>query len=87
MRDAIKAECPSAEVTGGEGRRTSFEVTVNGKLVYSKLQHGAFPSGEELVAHCRAVAEKGESALPVNPSKSSCALVSQSINQSIASKM
>jgi selT/selW/selH-like putative selenoprotein len=34
---------PHAEVAGATGRPSSFEVTVDGKEVYSKLKSGAFP--------------------------------------------
>ncbi|CAF0750193.1 unnamed protein product [Rotaria sordida] len=34
---------PDATVTGDTGRRTSFEVTVNNKVIYSKLELGRFP--------------------------------------------
>uniref|UniRef100_A0A8C5CEE6 Selenoprotein n=1 Tax=Gadus morhua TaxID=8049 RepID=A0A8C5CEE6_GADMO len=36
LEAAIKKAIPDAEVTG-------FEVTVNGQLVFSKLQTGSFP--------------------------------------------
>lgn len=34
---------PTAEVVGETGRRSSFEVTLNGALIWSKLDQGAFP--------------------------------------------
>ena len=34
---------PSADVSGGTGRTSSFEVTANNVLKYSKLASGAFP--------------------------------------------
>jgi selT/selW/selH-like putative selenoprotein len=40
-------------VSGGTGRGGSFEVTVNGKLVHSKLESGGFP---DLTTLARAVA-------------------------------
>ena len=39
----ILAEVPGAEVTGKKGRRSSFEVTVNEKLIFSKLKSSGFP--------------------------------------------
>ena len=38
-----------AIVKGKIGRRTSFEVTVDGKLIHSKLQTGGFPDRNEVV--------------------------------------
>uniref|UniRef100_A0A8C5BJM6 Selenoprotein n=1 Tax=Gadus morhua TaxID=8049 RepID=A0A8C5BJM6_GADMO len=43
LEAAIKKAIPDAEVTGSVGRAQSFEVTVNGQLVFSKLQTGSFP--------------------------------------------
>ena len=39
-----------AVVTGKIGRRTSFEVVVNGKLIFSKLQSGGFPERREIIS-------------------------------------
>ena len=39
MTDAV----PTAVVTGRMGRRSSFEVTVDGALAFSKLGTGGFP--------------------------------------------
>lgn len=44
----ILREVPEASVNGEVGRRSSFEVTINNKLVYSKLQNGAFPKFESV---------------------------------------
>lgn len=40
---------PTATVMGTVGRRTSFEVEINGVLVFSKLAQSAFPDFEEVV--------------------------------------
>lgn len=39
----ILSKVPNASVTGDTGRRSSFEVTINEQVVYSKLKTGAFP--------------------------------------------
>ena len=44
----ILNEVPAANVDGKAGRRTSFEVTVNGKPIFSKLSRGSFPSFEKV---------------------------------------
>lgn len=49
LADQIKTKVPSANVNGEEGRTGSFEVKVNGKLVYSKLMTMAFPDFENVV--------------------------------------
>ena len=39
---------PDAVVDGKPGRKTSFEVTVNDKLIYSKLEKGGFPNFDKV---------------------------------------
>ena len=39
----ILNKVPEAKVDGKEGRRSSYEVTVNGKLIFSKLSNKTFP--------------------------------------------
>lgn len=39
----ILSKVPNANVTGATGRKTSFEVTINEQVVFSKLKIGAFP--------------------------------------------
>lgn len=58
LRSAIIAEVPSADVSGKVGRSTSYEVTVNGKLIFSKLKLGGFPLAEDIIASIKE-AEKG----------------------------
>tara|TARA_B100000686_G_C15860518_1_gene511684 strand:- start:166 stop:336 length:171 start_codon:yes stop_codon:yes gene_type:complete len=46
----IKELFPNAEIAGNknEPRSGSFEITLNGKLVYSRFETNAFPSKIEL---------------------------------------
>ena len=44
----ILKEVPEAEVTGAVGRGTSFEVTLNGTLIFSKLAKGMFPDFDKV---------------------------------------
>jgi selT/selW/selH-like putative selenoprotein len=46
----ILDEVSDAEVTGFTGRRSSFEIKINNKLVFSKLSHLKFPKAEAVVA-------------------------------------
>jgi selT/selW/selH-like putative selenoprotein len=39
-----------AEVTGFAGRRSSFEIKINNKLVFSKLSVSRFPKSEAIIA-------------------------------------
>ena len=53
----IKDEVSSADVPGEVGRTGSFEVKINGTLVYSKMKTGRFPNFDDVVAAVREVAE------------------------------
>jgi len=37
------------KVTGDAGRSTSFEITINGQEIYSKLKEGSFPDFDDVV--------------------------------------
>ncbi|KAF7641940.1 hypothetical protein LDENG_00267970 [Lucifuga dentata] len=50
LEKAIKRAFPDAVVTGEVGRSHSFEVTVNGQLIHSKLQTNQFPEAQMVVA-------------------------------------
>lgn len=45
----ILREVPEAVVTGSVGRRSSFEITLNNKLIFSKLTAGSFPLFKSVV--------------------------------------
>jgi len=56
------------------GRSTSFEVTVNGEVIWSKLTSGGFPNEDEVVEQV-INAEKGEKMGTVTAAKSSCTIL------------
>jgi len=43
LRNEILAAFPNAEVNGIKGRKTCFEIKINGREAYSKLEKGSFP--------------------------------------------
>ncbi|RNA38074.1 Migration and invasion enhancer 1 [Brachionus plicatilis] len=49
VQDEIIQEVSNARVEGRVGRRSSFEVTINGKQVFSKLAQNGFPVYEKIV--------------------------------------
>ncbi|KJE92367.1 hypothetical protein CAOG_03349 [Capsaspora owczarzaki ATCC 30864] len=55
---AIQKEFPTAKVTGEGGRSKSFEVTINGELVHSKLTSGKFVNPPVIVEAAKAIAAK-----------------------------
>ncbi|XP_021917809.1 migration and invasion enhancer 1 [Zootermopsis nevadensis] len=60
----IRSSVPTAAVSGKEGRRGSFEVSVNGTLVYSKLSTMAFPDFKNVTDIVSDAAE-GKNVAPV----------------------
>ena len=52
-----KTRFPSAEVPGTVGRVSSFEIKINGTLVYSKLGKGKWPNFDDVVAAVKEVAD------------------------------
>ncbi|CAB3373077.1 Hypothetical predicted protein [Cloeon dipterum] len=49
LAEKLKEKIPDVELSGREGRRGSFEVTLNDTLVHSKLQTLAFPDYDDVV--------------------------------------
>nr|XP_037279795.1 migration and invasion enhancer 1-like [Rhipicephalus microplus] len=49
LKRQILCQIPKATVTGTVGRKSSFEVEVNGVKVFSKLEKNAFPDFAEVV--------------------------------------
>lgn len=50
MAQALKKRFPKLEVAGNENRKFrvgAFELTLDGRLLYSKLESHRFPSAEE----------------------------------------
>lgn len=70
LRREILAAFPNADVSGSKGRRTSFEVTMNGQLAYSKLQTGKFPDYSSVVKAVAALANNSAPE-PIQDDKSS----------------
>jgi len=68
------SKTPNATVTGQVGRTTSFEVTVNGQRVFSKLDRGGFPDFDEIADIVRD-AQAGEKIVQAEKSSKSCAIL------------
>uniref|UniRef100_A0A3B3T8B7 Migration and invasion enhancer 1 n=1 Tax=Paramormyrops kingsleyae TaxID=1676925 RepID=A0A3B3T8B7_9TELE len=49
LAQAIRGKFREAEVSGFVGRRGSFEIEINGQLVFSKLKSGGFPYTEDVL--------------------------------------
>lgn len=60
---------------GNTGRSTSFEVKVNGTLIFSKLKMGGFPVFEEIAKAVQEAAAGGSPGPVTNTQPSSCAIL------------
>merc|ERR1711994_185458 len=49
LTEAILAEVPEAEIEAVEGDEETFEVEINGKLIFSKRELGHYPERDEIV--------------------------------------
>ncbi|KAL7850399.1 hypothetical protein SRHO_G00197480 [Serrasalmus rhombeus] len=49
LKQVVIAEFPEAEVSGFVGRQGSFEIELNGQLVFSKLETGGFPYEDDVM--------------------------------------
>lgn len=49
MKETVEKALPNVSITDSKGRKNSFEITVNGTLVYSKLDTGNFPDLDQVV--------------------------------------
>jgi len=75
LRDAIVSACPAAQVQLEHGERTSFEISINGQLIFSKLQTGGFPETEDLIKAVQEVEKVGKCATEVRAQKSTCTML------------
>jgi selT/selW/selH-like putative selenoprotein len=49
LRKMILHEVPESKIYGKIGRNSSFEITLNNKIIYSKLHSGTFPDSKYIV--------------------------------------
>lgn len=57
LKAQVLGAVPNAQVSGVVGKKTSFEITVNGNLIFSKLKAGKFPDNDEIVEMIKKEAE------------------------------
>lgn len=70
----IRAKVPGSDVSGFVGRRSSFEVKIDGVSVFSKLDLGGFPDFDEVVDSV-ASASTGEKPTRVTKTQSNCTIL------------
>ncbi|RWS31384.1 hypothetical protein B4U80_05720 [Leptotrombidium deliense] len=57
--DKIKKKYPDAVIEDKDGPLGSFEVTINGNLVYSKAKEGKLPNFDDIIKKVDEEAKKG----------------------------
>ncbi|XP_072042904.1 migration and invasion enhancer 1-like [Amphiura filiformis] len=59
LAEDIKAADPDAVVAGKVGRSSSFEITLNNQLLFSKLKTHGFPDNTEIIANIKNYSGEG----------------------------
>ncbi|KAK2916118.1 hypothetical protein QQF64_024568 [Cirrhinus molitorella] len=49
LKRAVTAEFTDADVSGFVGRQGSFEIEINGKLIFSKMETSGFPYEDDIM--------------------------------------
>lgn len=75
LAEAIRRQVPHAAVSGVVGRRSCFEVTVNGTLIHSKLSTMGFPNNEQVAKIVGDVAAGSEPTQVTEVEKSTCTIL------------
>ncbi|KAJ0001146.1 hypothetical protein NQD34_006166, partial [Periophthalmus magnuspinnatus] len=70
----VKDEFPEADVSGFVGRRSSFEIEINGQLVFSKLETGGFPYEDDIMDQIRNAAS-GKNVKKITKSRPPCVIM------------
>uniref|UniRef100_A0A3B5QJX0 Selenoprotein W, 2b n=1 Tax=Xiphophorus maculatus TaxID=8083 RepID=A0A3B5QJX0_XIPMA len=69
-----KSEFPDADVSGFVGRTGSFEIVINGQLVFSKLETGGFPYEDDIINAVQA-ANDGKPVQKITKSRPPCVIL------------
>lgn len=70
----VKGEFPDADVSGFVGRQGSFEIQINGQLIFSKLEQGGFPY-EDDVMNAVQQAYDGKTVQKITKSRAPCVIM------------
>uniref|UniRef100_A0A8C7ZCF6 Migration and invasion enhancer 1 n=1 Tax=Oryzias sinensis TaxID=183150 RepID=A0A8C7ZCF6_9TELE len=71
LASTVKDEFPEAEVSGFVGRSGSFEIQINGQLVFSKLELGGFPYEDDVIQN----AHDGKPVQKITKSRAPCVIM------------
>jgi len=77
LRQNILAALPDADIdiTGDSGRSTSFEITVDDKLIFSKLSLGGFPDSDHVVAEIQKALKNEEPSIITESQPAGCIIL------------
>ncbi|XP_032091599.1 migration and invasion enhancer 1 isoform X2 [Thamnophis elegans] len=53
LASAVKEEYPDVEIESRLGDTGTFEIEINGQLIFSKLENGGFPYEKDLIEAIR----------------------------------
>uniref|UniRef100_A0A3Q3D4G6 Migration and invasion enhancer 1 n=1 Tax=Hippocampus comes TaxID=109280 RepID=A0A3Q3D4G6_HIPCM len=70
----VKGEFPDADVSGFVGRKASFEIEINGQLVFSKLELGGFPYEDDVMEVIQK-AHEGKPLTKITKSQAPCVIM------------
>jgi len=74
LKNEIESNASNVDVTGFEGRQGSFEVSINNKVVFSKLATYGFPYPNDIIQAVNS-SEKGEDVDNITNSQSPCIIL------------
>uniref|UniRef100_A0A8C9XN90 Selenoprotein W, 2b n=1 Tax=Sander lucioperca TaxID=283035 RepID=A0A8C9XN90_SANLU len=67
----VKGEFPDADVSGFTGRQSSFEIEINGQLIFSKTETGGFPYEDDVIQQ----AHDGKPVQKITKSRAPCVIM------------
>jgi len=70
----VKAEFPDAVVSGFVGRSSSFEIEINGQLIFSKFETGGFPYEDDVMNAVQS-AYDGKPVQKITKSRAPCVIM------------
>uniref|UniRef100_A0A3B4VK83 Migration and invasion enhancer 1 n=1 Tax=Seriola dumerili TaxID=41447 RepID=A0A3B4VK83_SERDU len=74
LASVVKGEFPEADVSGVVGRQGSFEIEINGQLVFSKLETGGFPYEDDVMNAVQS-AQDGKPVQKITKSRAPCVIM------------
>uniref|UniRef100_A0A665THS4 Migration and invasion enhancer 1 n=1 Tax=Echeneis naucrates TaxID=173247 RepID=A0A665THS4_ECHNA len=74
LASTVKAEFPGADVSGFVGRMGSFEIEINGQLIFSKLETGGFPYEDDVMQEVQN-AQDGKPLHKITKSRAPCVIM------------